>query len=137
MAACPWRWRVSNPSVLAGPAGSSSDLAKPDAPYRVIDAFAHHQSRSAARGGYVLGQVRPIDGVPQEGSLVHSSVVIQLGILAEVGFRVAERGLAQPEESVDVPTADVTRGSVDVEGEIEEVADGQPGAPISPRAWGL
>ena len=54
----------------------------------------------------------------------------QRGVAREVGLRVAERGLAEPEEAGDVPVPDVGGLGVDVHREVEEVADREAGAAV-------
>ena len=58
----------------------------------------------------------------------------QLGVAGEVGARVAEGGVAQRQEAGDVPVADVGRVGVDVDGEVEEVADREPGGAVGAGA---
>ena len=58
-------------------------------------------------------------------------------VLGEVGVRVPERRLAQPQEALDVPVADVAGAGVDVHAEVEEVAQGQAGAAVVADPRGL
>ena len=75
-------------------------------------------------------QVRAVDGVPDPLRLLDRLVVGHPGVAGEVRRGVAEGGLAQPPEAVDVPAADVAGGRVDVDAEVEEVRDRQAGAAV-------
>ena len=60
----------------------------------------------------------------------------ELRVSGEVRTRVPEGRLAQRQESRDVPVAYVVGIGVDVDREIEEVADGQPGGAVGPARAG-
>ena len=96
----------------------------------MVGVLAEHEVGARAGGGDVLDEVGLVDGVPDPGRLVDGLVVRERGVLAEVGRRVAEGGLAQPQEPVDVPALDVGEGGVDVDGEVEEVADREARAAV-------
>ena len=103
----------------------------------MVGVLAEHQVGAGAGGGDVLDEVGLVDGVPDPGGLVDGLVVGEGGVLAEVRRRVAEGRLAQPQEAVDVPALDVGERGVDVDGEVEEVADRETGAPVLADAGGL
>ena len=103
----------------------------------MVGVLAQHQVGAGAGGGDVLDEVGLVDRVPDARGLVDGLVVGEGGVLAEVRRRVAEGGLAQAQEAVDVPALDVGQGGVDVDGEVEEVADRQAGAAVVAHAGGL
>ncbi len=82
-------------------------------------------------------QVGAVDGVPDPLGLRDGLVVAEAGVLGEVGVRVAEGRLAQPQEPLDVPVADLVAARVDVHAEVEEVAQGQPAAAVVAHPCGL
>ena len=91
-------------------------------------------SRSPGRGSAgCSGQVGPVDGVPEVLGLPDRLLRGQLGVPGEVGARVAERGVAQRQEPVHVPVPDVVGVGVDVDREVEEVADRQSGGAVGSR----
>ena len=59
-----------------------------------------------------------------------ASLSVRVAYFAKYDVGVAEGGLAQPQEAVDVPLADVPGRRVDVHREVEEVADREPGAAV-------
>ena len=61
----------------------------------------------------------------------------ELGVATEVRRGVGERGLAQAQEPLDVPRADVGGGGVDVDAEVEEVAERQAAATVLGGPRGL
>ena len=75
-------------------------------------------------------EVGAVDGVPDPLGLGDRLVLGERGVPGEVRRRVAERGLAQPQEPLDVPVADVAGAGVDVDAEVEEVAQRQAGAAV-------
>ena len=105
-----------------------SDLAQPHVAHRVVAVLAQHQRGPGAGGQHVLAtRLGPLMVSQIRSASSDGLVVGQRGVLGEVRARVAERGLAQPQEAFDVPLPDVSRPGVDVDGEVEEVAQGQSG----------
>ena len=105
--------------------------------HRVVAVLAQHQVGAAAGGQDVLRQVEAVDGVPDLLGLGDRLVVRERGVAGEVRRGVAEGRLAQPQEPLDVPLADVAGRGVDVDAEVEEVAQGQAAAAVLAHAGRL
>ena len=71
----------------------------------------------------VLAQVQPVDVAPDPARGVDRLVVAQLGVEAEEGVRILEHRRPQRKEPLDVPLFDVGLVGVDVDREVEVVAD--------------
>ncbi len=78
-----------------------------------------------------MPQVGTVDLVPDPVRLLHGLLLGEMAVTAEVRRRVAKGGLAQPQEALGVPKADVLRRGIDVHGEIEEVAHRQTDPPVA------
>src|SRR6478735_7541449 len=111
-------------------AAPSSELAQADPPDAVVLALGEDQRGPPPGGPDVLGQVGGVDGVPDPLGGGAGLLVGERGIPVEVGVGVGEGGAAQAEEAVDVPPLDVLGAGVDVDREVEEVADRQAGAAV-------
>src|SRR5262245_20820616 len=99
----------------------SSDSAERDLDDGVTCVLLQDEVRSRARRQDVFLEVNQVDPPPQPvGDLVRLQPT-DCGIAVEVRMRVAERGLAQPLEALDVPAPDVGLVGVEVDREIEEI----------------
>ena len=89
-----------------GSAGDGRDsvaylnLADPYPLHRMITLLAQDGGRAAAGGQDVGLKVRSVDRVPEVAGLPDRLARRQLGVAGEVGARVAERRLAQPQEAL-------------------------------------
>ena len=88
----------------------------------MVGSLAQHQAGPTEGGPDVALQVGLVDLRPDALRLRDGLLLVQRGVAAEVGLRVAERRLAQPQETLDVPVADVGGRGVDVDREVDEVA---------------
>ena len=68
-------------------------------------------------------QILQIDVAPQAFGDGAGRVIRQLRVAVEEGFRIAEGGLAQPHEAVDVPAVDQRFVGIDIDREVEEIGD--------------
>src|SRR5690625_4829549 len=103
----------------------------------MIDVLTQHQGRPPFGRGDVLLQVGAVDRVPERLRLSDRRVVVEARVPREVRRGVAERRLAKPQEAVHIPLTDVAVARVDVDREVEEVADRQAGATVATYARGL
>ena len=89
----------------------------------VVGALAQHQRRPPPRRQDVLLQVLAVDLRPDAPSGGDGLVVAQVGEAVEVAAGVLEDRSAEREEALHVPLLDVALLGVDVDGEVEVVAD--------------
>src|SRR3954451_2296259 len=97
------------------------ELSERDFLHQVVRSFLQDQVRTLARRQYVFAQVDEIDPLPDRGRSLHGPLVVELRIAMEVGLGIAEGGLAQREEAIDVPLVQPLLLGVDVDGEVEKV----------------
>src|SRR5450631_999152 len=119
------------------PAGSELELAQPDPADAMVLTLGQHEGGPAAGGQHVVDQVPLIDRAPDADRDLAGLFVREPGIAVEVGVRVGERGLSQVEEPRDIPGLDELLSGIDIDGEVEEVADRQAGASVGQHPGGL
>src|SRR5699024_4767508 len=102
-----------------------SNLAQPDPGQPVLGVLVQHQCRPAPGGQDVLEQVRLVDAIPDVQRDGSGLIVGEVGVAAEVGGGLGEGGAAQTQEPLHVPVPHMLGLGVQVDGEVEEVADRQ------------
>src|SRR5699024_12008114 len=110
--------------------GAGLDLAHPHPVDEVICALAHHQAGPDPGWQDVLHEVRQVHRLPDLTGYLGGLRVTQSSEVVEVRIRILEGSVLQPQESGDVPVLDVLDPCVDVDGEVEEVADHEGGASL-------
>src|SRR6476659_6192720 len=105
------------------PTGAGSDLPELHLGHAVIARLVHDQRRAVARRRDVLGQVLPVDLPPDAVRRLDGVVLRQVGEVAEVRAGIDEHRPPEGEEALDVPVLDVGLLGVDVDREVEVVAD--------------
>src|SRR5438128_5943782 len=86
---------------------------------QVIGALAQDEVGAGPRRQDVLTQVLQVDVAPQALGDGARGIPRKLRIAVEEGVRVAEGGLAQAHETLDVPLVDQLLVGIDVDGEVE------------------
>src|ERR1043166_6362364 len=86
-----------------GASARRSQLPQPHFLHQMVRLFLQDEVGALARGEDVLVQVHEVDAVPDRGRGLDRLLVVERRIAVEVGLRIAERGLAQRQKSVDVP----------------------------------
>src|SRR3954453_13966363 len=94
-----------------------------DAGGEVVAALFEDRVGARARGLDVLEQVRPVRPLPDPARDLDRLEVGEHGIAVEVGLGLLEGAVAQREEALEIPALDVVLLRVEVEGEVDEVAD--------------
>src|SRR5829696_6360735 len=92
-------------------------------------ALAQDQARALARRDDVLAQIGEVDARPQPVRGLDRLLLRELRIFAEIGERVAEGGLAELEETADIPALQIVLVRVEKDREVEIVRyEGNRGA---------
>src|SRR5699024_5421677 len=117
---CFWSETISSP-----PARPRSQLAQLDLPDGVVGGFVEHEIGPAPAGLNVHLEVREVDGVPDLRGQSHGLVIVELRVAEAVGVRVLEGTVHEGEEAGDIPLLDAAGASIDVDGEVEVVAERQ------------
>src|SRR3954463_14303526 len=120
---------ASTRSSLAGSWTSAGGLDTPntlgapehDAPDEVVGALLQNQVRPRARRLDVVEQVGPVRALPDRLGDGQRLLVGELRVAVEVGLGALEGAVAQREEALEVPPADVGLLRVEVEREVDEV----------------
>lgn len=102
----------------------------------MICTFAQDDGGTLHRGGDVLAQVGAVDVVPNPLGEVDGGGVVQASVLAEEAVRLAESRRTKLQEPLDEPVADVGLVGVHVDGEVDQVANGQRGVAAGRRPRG-
>ncbi len=115
-----------------------SEAAQPDVGDRVVAALGQHERRPVACRQDVLDEVRLVDVLPDAAGRLARLGVGERRVAVEVRVRVGEGRLAQPEEPLDVPGAQLVGRGVDVDREVEVVGERPDGccAPSAPSPAG-
>src|SRR5829696_6672698 len=95
--------------------GSRSNLADPYPLHAVIAALSQYGGSPTAGGADVEAEIGPVDRVPNVLRLPDRLVSTQVGIAGEVRAGIAERGVPERQEPVDVPIADVVVIGIDID----------------------
>ena len=103
----------------------------------MIRSLAQHEVGAGAGGEDVFAEVHQIDGFP-DPCCCFAGLNIGIGRVAvEIGFGILEGAVAEREEAVNIPVAEIGNFRVDINREIEEVRNVGNAAPIPRRAAGL
>ena len=89
----------------------------------MIGALAQDQRGAIASWLDVLAQVAPVDLAPDEPSGLYGFFVRERRVVLKEAVWVLEHGFAQREKALNVPTLDVALERIDIDAEIEVVAD--------------
>src|SRR5215213_3353838 len=116
--------------LCRGPGADKSNLADPHPLHAVVPAFSQDGGSPTAGRADVEAEVGPVDRVPYVLRLPDRLVSAQVGIAGEVRAGIPERGVPERQEPVNVPIADVVIVGIDIDREVEEVADRQSAGPV-------
>src|SRR6266511_4494002 len=89
----------------------------------MIPALFQNQIGALAGGEDVLQQVDLVDLFPDGAGALARLLVREAGVTVEIGGRMAECGVAQGKETLDIPLADVLDLGIYIDGEVEEIGD--------------
>src|SRR5215510_15081493 len=98
---------------------SASQLAQFYALHRMIPMFFQDEIGPLAGGQDVFDQIDLVDLCPDRMGALARCLVGEAGIAMEIGGRIAEGRVAQGEEALDVPLANVLYFSIHINGKVE------------------
>jgi len=103
----------------------------------MVAALAQDEIGALPRRQNVLSQIDEIDRAPDRKPRRDRLLLRQRGVAVEIGGRVAERRLPEPQEALHVPALDQIVGGIDIDREIEEVGDEGNGLAVLGQLGGL
>ena len=105
-----------------------ADSAQQRPPHAVVFRLLENQVRALACRTDIFAQVQQIDVSQMRRAVERASSSLSRGIAVKVGCLVLENGLAQAQESLDIPAFDGRLVRVQVNGKIEKVRHEKPRA---------
>ena len=103
----------------------------------MVFAFAENEIGALARRQNILAQVHEIDRVPQRQRGLARLVLRQRRIAVEISRGIAEGGLTQTQEALDIPVLHERLARIDIDRKVEKVGDEGNGLAILWQDGGL